>query len=34
MAKLPKLFVSGTGERIRQTPIKIDFSGLELERGF
>jgi hypothetical protein len=30
----PQLFVFGTGRRIRQSPRKIDFSGLELERGF
>jgi hypothetical protein len=30
---LPQRFVFGTGERIRQSPRKIDFSGLELERG-
>jgi hypothetical protein len=28
------IFVFGTGGRIRQSPRKIDFSGLELERGF
>jgi hypothetical protein len=34
MAKLPKLFVFGTGGRIRQSPGKIDSQGLELKRGF
>jgi hypothetical protein len=27
-------FVFGTGGRIRQSPRKIDFSDLELKRGF
>jgi hypothetical protein len=31
---VPELFVCGTAKRIRQSPRKIDFSGLEVERGF
>jgi hypothetical protein len=32
---VPEPFVFGTGRRIRQSPPpKIDFSDLELERGF
>jgi hypothetical protein len=30
----PQLFVFGLGRRIRQSSLKIDFSGLEVERGF
>jgi hypothetical protein len=34
MRKISEAFVFGTGRRIRQSPRKIDFWGLELERGF